>query len=257
ILDNEVKELAALVTDHTNTVYEMQDKVARFPQAEQRLLTAIDNLKADRQHISKLPIDPETKMPVFKITIDGKEYTDRKEAAKAFETAALTLCKKPDTPVKIGEFQGFPLSVTLISNWKGGGMIADLRGAYPHTVKLGESFANNLKRMEKALYSIDYKIKDVQSELGRLRADMTEAQRILDEPFPMEQELKDMQERLKVLTEELNKAALEAKRNNPQRQKTCYFELAKLKKEAMKRRKQGKDKEKGQKQKPKGDTIDD
>ena len=111
--------------------------------------------------------------------------------------------------------------------------------------------------MEKALYSIDYKIKDVQAELGRLQADMKEAQHIINDPYPQEQELKDKQERLKVLTEELNKAALEAKRNHPDKQKTCYFEIAKLKKEAMKRRKQGKNIEKEQDQKSKSESIDD
>ena len=255
MLDNEVKELSALVVDHSNTVYEMEDKVAKFPQAEQRLLTALDHLKTDRQHLRKLPIDPETKMPVFKITIGDTVYTDRKEAAKAFEETALKLCTKPDTPVKIGEFQGFPLSVMINSNWKGGGMTAELRGAYPHTFKLTESFAANLRRMEGTLYKIDSHIDDVNAELSRLRVDFAEAQRILSEPFPQEQELKDKQDRLKTLTVQLNQEALEAKRNAPQQQKTCYFELAKLKKEAMKRRKQGKDK--GQEKKPKGDSIED
>jgi hypothetical protein len=43
----------------------------------------------------------------------------------------------------------------------------------------------------------------------------------------------------------LNLAAIEAKKNAPKREKTCYFERAKLKKEAMriaKQPKKGKDK---------------
>ncbi len=256
MLDNEVKELQALVSDHTNTIYEMQDKVARFPEQEKRLLTALDNLKADRKHLRTLPIDPETKLPVFKITIDGKEYTERREAANAFEKAALKLCKQYDTPVKLGEFQGFPLTVTVNSNWKGGGMIAELSGAYPHSVKLGENFLGNLRRMENALYKIDTKISDVQAELARLRVDFAEAEKIISEPFPQEQELKDKEDRLKTLTEELNKAAAEAKKNAPKKEKTCYFALAKLKKEAMKRRTQGKGKDKTEEKKPQGDSID-
>lgn len=256
ILDNEVKELQALVSDHTNTIYEMQDKVARFPEQEKRLLTALDNLKADRNHLRTLPKDPETKLPVFEITIEGKKYTDRKEAANAFENAALNLCKKFDTPVKLGDFQGFPLTVTVNSNWKGGGMFAELSGAYPHSVKLGENFLGNLRRMENALYKIDSKIDDVQAELARLRVDFAEAEKIINEPFPQEQELKGKEDRLKTLTEELNKAAAEAKKNAPKKEKTCYFALAKLKKEAMKRRTQGKGKDKTEEKKPKGDSID-
>ena len=254
ILDNEVKELAALVTDHENTIFEMQDKVAKFPEREQRLLTALDNLKSDREHLRKLPIDPETKLPVFKITINGTEYTDRKDAAKAFETAVLAI-KTPDTPVQIGEFQGFPLSVTVNSNYLGGGVNAEMRGAYPHSVKLIESFAHNLRRLESGLYKIDMKINDIQSDLARLRADNIEAQKILNEPFPQESELKEKQERLKIVTEELNKAALEAKRSAPKKE-TCYFQIAQLKKSAMKRHSQAKGQEKQQAQETKKPNVD-
>ena len=129
MLDNEVKELKALASEHQNTVYEMEDKIKRFPEKEERLTTALDNLRADRNHLRTLPIDEETKIPVFKITIGETEYTDKKEAAKAFEDAVLAI-SKADTPVKIGEFQGFPLSVTMHSPAMGGGMSATMNGAY-------------------------------------------------------------------------------------------------------------------------------
>ena len=106
------------------------------------------------------------------------------------------------------------------------------------------------------MYKIDTKISDVQAELARLRVDFAEAEKIISEPFPQEQELKDKEDRLKTLTEELNKAAAEAKKNAPKKEKTCYFALAKLKKEAMKRRTQGKGKDKTEEKKPQGDSID-
>lgn len=37
---------------------------------------------------------------------------------------------------------------------------------------------------------------------------------------------------LKVVTDELNQAAIEAKKNAPKREKTCYFERAKMKRDA-------------------------
>ncbi|MCM1508843.1 MAG: hypothetical protein NC177_17185 [Ruminococcus flavefaciens] len=104
MLDNDVKELRMLAAEHKNTVYEMQDKIKAFPEKEQRLIAILDDLHTDRAVLRKLPIDPERKLPVFKITINGTEYTDRKEAAKAFETAALSI-KYADTPVKIGSLQ--------------------------------------------------------------------------------------------------------------------------------------------------------
>ena len=106
MLENEVKELRVLSAEHNNTVYEMQDKIKEFPQHEANLTKAIDNLKTDREHLRKLPIDSETGMPVFKITIQGTEYTDRKEAAKAFETAVLDV-RQFDTSVKLANFRDF------------------------------------------------------------------------------------------------------------------------------------------------------
>lgn len=233
MLENEVKELRVLAAEHKNTVYEMQDKIAAFPEKEQRLQATLDGLYADRETLRKLPIDPERKLPVFKITIHGTEYTDRKEAAKAFEDAALGI-RIADTPVKIGSFQGFDLSITVNSSAMGSGMTAKMQGQAAHSTKLIESFAHNLNRLESALYNIDGRIEGVKENLAKLRLDHAEAQKIVAEPFPQQAELDSKEDRLKTLTDELNKAAIEAKKNAPKREKTCYFERAKLKRDAMK-----------------------
>ena len=233
MLENEVKELRVLSAEHKNTVYEMQDKIATFPEKEQRLQTTLEGLYADREALRKLPIDPERKLPVFKITIQGTEYTDRKEAAKAFEDAALGI-RIADTPVKIGSFQRFDLSVTVNSSAMGGGMTAQMQGQAAHSIKLIESFAHNLNRLESALYNIDGRIESTKENLAKLRLDHAEAQKIVAEPFPQQAELDSKEDRLKTLTDELNKAAIEAKKNTPKREKTCYFERAKLKRDAMK-----------------------
>ena len=122
MLENEVKELRVLSAEHNNTVYEMQDKINVFPQREANLIKAIDNLKTDREHLRKLPIDPQTGMPVFKITIEGIEYTDRKEAAKAFESAFLAI-RQYDTTIynlRIDSVrtQISPISVMAKLQWK-------------------------------------------------------------------------------------------------------------------------------------------
>lgn len=231
MLENEVKELRVLAAEHRNTVFEMEDKIARFPGQEQKLTAILADLHTDREALRKLPINPERKLPVFKITIGDVEYTDRKEAAKALEDAALAI-KYADTPVKVGSFQGFDLSVTVNSNMMGGGMSACLKGAASHTTKLIESFAHNLNRLEAALYNIDSRIERTQTDLAKLRLDHEEAQKIVAEPFPQQEELDSKEERLKVLTDELNQAAIEAKKNAPKREKTCYFERSKMKRDA-------------------------
>lgn len=231
MLENEVKELRVLAAEHRNTVFEMEDRVARFPEQEQRLTTILNDLHTDREALRKLPIDPERKLPVFKITVGETEYSDRKEAAKALEDAVLAI-KYADTPVKVGSFQGFDLTVTVNSNMMGGGMSACLKGATSHTTKLIESFTHNLNRLEAALYNIDSRIERTQTDLAKLRFDHEEAQKIVAESFPQQEELDSKEERLKVLTDELNQAAIEAKKNTPKREKTCYFERAKMKRDA-------------------------
>lgn len=231
MLENEVKELRVLAAEHRNTVFEMEDKIARFPGQEQKLTAILADLHTDCEALRKLPINPERKLPVFKITIGDVEYTDRKEAAKALEDAVLAI-KYADTPVKVGSFQGFDLSVTVNSNMMGGGMSACLKGAASHTTKLIESFAHNLNRLEAALYNIDSRIERTQTDLAKLRLDHEEAQKIVAEPFPQQEELDSKEERLKVLTDELNQAAIEAKKNAPKREKTCYFERSKMKRDA-------------------------
>jgi len=213
----------------------MQDKIRDFPAKEQRFTTALEKLHADREHLKTLLIDPETKLPEFRITIGKTVYTDKKEAAKAFEAAVLKVTRA-DTPVKIGEFQGFPLSVTVNSPAMGGGITATLQGAYPHKAKLTESFSHNLRKFEATLYNIDRKISDVSTDLAKLRVDYQEAQKIVAEPFPLSQELADKESRLKALTEELNLAAIEAKKNAKPKEKTCYFDNARRKKEVMRLR---------------------
>lgn len=226
-----VKELKTLAAEYANTVYEMQDKIKAFPMKEEQLTTALSSLQADRKVLKALPIDSETKLPVFKIKIGEVEYTDKKEAAKAFESAALAI-RTADTPVKVGEFQGFPLSITVHSPAMGGGMTATMKGEYTHFAKLISSFTHNLNRIEAGFYNIDQRIDQVKTNLSKLRVDYEEAQKIVSAPFPQQAELESKSERLETLTAALNLAAIEAKKNAPKREQTCYFQRAQLKRDA-------------------------
>lgn len=92
----------------------------------------------------------------------------------------------------------------------------------------------------------------LQANLAKLRLDHAEAQKIVAEPFPQQEELDTKEQRLKVVTDELNQAAIEAKKNAPKREKTCYFERAKMKRDAArlgKKPKTPKDQTKGRSKK--------
>lgn len=248
MLDNEVKELNLLKAEHTNTVFDMQQTVAVTPAKIEKAEERLENLKADRETLRQLPIDEETKLPVFKITIAGTEYTDRKEAAQALEDTVLDFVKKSSGSEKeIGEFQGFKLSVKAVMFGNEPDISITMKGNAEHSCTLTSSFSANLKRMESTLYKIDQTISDAQNNVNKLKMDLENARRIVNTPFPQQAELEQKTERLASLTDELNQAAMEAKKNAPEKQRTCYFERAKLKKEAFKdRQKTTKPKERSQ-----------
>ena len=248
MLDNEVKELNLLKAEHTNTVFDMQQTVAVTPAKIENAETRLENLKADRETLRQLPIDEETKLPIFKITIAGTEYTDRKEAAQALEDTVLDFVKKSsDSEKEIGEFQGFKLSVKAVMFGNEPDISITMKGNAEHKCALTSSFSANLKRMESTLYKIDQTINDTQNSINKLKMDLENAMRIVDTSFPQQAELEEKTERLTALTEKLNQAAMEAKKNAPEKQRTCYFERAKLQKEAFKdRQKTAKPKERNQ-----------
>lgn len=232
-LDNEVKELRILKAEHTNTVYDMQDKVRNAPVQEERLVASIRGMHEDMDTIRALPVDAETKLPVFSITIGDTTYTDKTEAAKVLGDVTFgKLMSQMNVSVPIGKLQGFDLSVYMDSFTKT--IHATLKGASAYTVEFGSSYAHNIKKLESALYRIDATIDKAENELNQLKVDMAEARKIIDMPFAYEDELKSKTERLDTLTEELNAAAMEEKMKNPNRERTAYFDRAKLKKEAMK-----------------------
>lgn len=248
MLDNEVKELNLLKAEHTNTVFDMQQTVASTPAKIEKAEERLENLKADREALRQLPVDEETKLPVFKITIDGMEYTDRKEAAQALENAVLDFVKNSsDQETDVGEFQGFKLFVKAVMFGNEPDISITMKGNAEHSCTLTSSFSANLKRMESTLYKIDQTISDAQNNVNKLKMDLENAQRIVNTPFPQQAELEQKTERLAFLTDELNQAAIEAKKNAPEKKRTCYFERAKLKKEAFKdRQKTTKPKERSQ-----------
>jgi hypothetical protein len=235
MLENEVKELNLMKSEHTNTVFDMQQTVASYPEQHEKLETVLANLRADREDLRKLPIDSETKLPMFKITIAGKEYTDKKEAATALEDTILDFVKNSsDKSKEIGEFQGFKLSVSASMLGNEPDISIAMQGNANHSCVLTSNFTVNLKRMESTLYKIDLRIDNVRNKLTKLNADFENAEKIVRTPFPQQAALEEKTERLSTLTDELNKAAAEAKRNKPKQERTCYFERAKLKKEAFK-----------------------
>lgn len=244
-MENEVANMRIQKREHDSRIYDMQDLIAAYPKTKENLETARSNLKADKAHIASLPIDLKNNHPAFAITIDGIRYTERKPAADALRKAVLSHLdvKDKDKSIEIGEFMGFPLSITtrefgMLDGNSATMFSATLNGAAKYTCDLVDSFDTNLRRIESSVMKIDQRIQNIDSELNGLEIDYENAQKIVAEPFDLRSKdgrtLGEMETALTSLTEELAQSAAKAKKENPQKMKTCYFERAKLRKSAAK-----------------------
>lgn len=254
-MENEVANMRIQKREHDSRIYDMQDLIAAYPKTKESLETTRSNLETDKAHIASLPIDPKNNRPAFAITIDGTRYTERKPAADALRKAIFTHLdvKDKEKSIEVGEFMGFPLSVTA----KGFGafdgaptamLSAELNGAAKYTCDLVDSFDTNLKRIESSIMKIDQRIQNIDSELNGLEIDYENAQKIVAEPFDLRSKdgrtLSEMETALTSLTEELAQSAAKAKKEHPDKPKTCYFARAKMRKNAAKVAKQDSSKEK-------------
>ena len=217
-------------SEYQNVHYDMQDKLQRYPQTKQQLESSIDAMKKDLEHCKSLPIDENTHLPAFKITLDGTTYTDRTEAGKALESVCCKIIGESNKPLPIGELHGFPITIRFAPDQNC--LQATLQGSKPYTTNFSVSFPTNLKHLESLLFSLDQKIAATQNALNQLNLDAKEAEKILAEPFASGDVLREKSERLTTLRDDLNQEAMEAAKSGNKPQRTFYFEMAKLKKNA-------------------------
>ena len=244
-MENEVSNMRIQKREHDSRIYDMQDLVAAYPQSKSDLEHTMESLKTDKEHVRSLPIDAKTNRPAFAITIAGTKYTDRKDAADALRNAVFSMVKERDTPTEIGEFMGFPLSVTIKDfgnfgiqeNGSVAAISASLSGAAKYTCDFVDSYDTNLRRLESSVAKIDQRIQHTENELNSLEIDFSNAQKILSEPFELLSKdgrtLGEMETALKELTAELAASAAQAKKEAPDKPKTCYFERARMRKAAI------------------------
>ena len=192
-MENEVSNMRIQKREHDSRIYDMQDLVAAYPQSKSDLEHTMESLKTDKEHVRSLPIDAKTNRPAFAITIAGTKYTDRKDAADALRNAVFSMVKERGTPTEIGEFMGFPLSITIKDfgnfgiqeNGSVAAISASLSGAAKYTCDFVDSYDTNLRRLESSVAKIDQRIQHTENELNSLEIDFSNAQKILSEPFEL------------------------------------------------------------------------
>ena len=229
-LTDEVRELKSMEKEYNNTHYELENKLAAFPQTKQGFEQTINALSQDIEVVSKLPTDCTSGMPKFKITIDNVTYTDKTEAGKALDKMCTMIMKqlaKGDT-VTLGSMYGFPITAKCSKDALTGiiSVNATVTGASKHIVEFGASAPHNLKKIENVFTSLEEKRNEVQERLNRLDVDIEETKKLLAIPFDKQEELAAKTERLNDLRDELHK---EAAGKGETKKRTYYFSMAKTK----------------------------
>jgi len=198
-LDIQVSKLKLLKANHTSQRYRLEDNIAKtYPMQIASFKERIEGYENDIQaYRQKKPAEKDS----FSMKIGPKVYTEKKEAG----TALLEMCrmaKQPNMEVNIGEFGGFPMSVTFDSFWNK--FTLTLRGNLSHKVELGADVLGNLQRISNALEAMPGKKEELVQKLANAEQQLETAKAEVQKPFPKEAELQEKMERLAQLNALLN-----------------------------------------------------
>lgn len=204
-LDTDVARLRLLESEHLNNKYQLEDKVT-FCQAQ----ISIAKKQFALAHVDKA-FAAKTTLPEgeFKMTINGKIFTERKDAGAELRKAQMSFLSTKKA-VEIGEYRGFTMSlnwaaisleqraVSISLTQKGGkGLI------YSTELELQNDLGNVMRIENIPKVGIDKRISVLESEIARNEKDLAEANRTKDAPFEYAAELEEKSKRLALLDAEL------------------------------------------------------
>ena len=188
-LDIQVTKLKMLKANHNSQVFEMEDKVrGYYPQKIQETQLFIDCLTAELPILQAHPV----KEDAFSMTVQGKVYTERKEAGEAI----VKVCKAmtdPDKAIDLGEYRGFPMRLCFDGvNYK-----VTMKQHLTHTAELsGDSVVGYIARINNALEKIPESLENHKNRLATLQTELESAKEEAARPFAQEDELAEKAARL-------------------------------------------------------------
>ena len=159
----------------------------------------------------------DTRGEQFAITLDGKEYRKRPEAAEALGARIADLRAEAKATGRIGEdhslghFAGFPLTASPTMGFKGLDVLLTLHGAVEHAVLVqgGSPAAGVLQRLENRVHGLGERATELDAEAAADRKRVEELQQRQGQPFPREEEYQAKRQELQQLTQDLAEDAQE------------------------------------------------
>lgn len=195
-LDIEISKLQMIKSEFMNIHYRLEDAVhVKLPQELANEISELKNMEADRKALADYPIEYDSEgHEVFSpMTVNGRTFTDRKEAGTALIKAAIqSAIGNKNNAVTIGEYKGFKLDVYTDSAGK---VNLYIKGKSSVSIIMSESEGGNITKINNALNNIEDRIVRYKDRIEALKRQIENSKTELTKPFPQEQELKDKLER--------------------------------------------------------------
>ena len=203
-LREDIRSLNMLRNTYLENKYELEDNIKELPKKIEKAEKTVEGIAADVKMIEsyKLPLDIDGK-EVFQMKVGGEVVSGKKEAAEAF-TSAMTqaIAKNPTKPTEIAEYKGFKIAVSYdpFTRVHRG----TLKGAVDYPFELGSSESGNITRIDNIIASVPKRTDVVCNDIERMKTELADSIREVNEPFEHETELAEKKQELDRLTEEIN-----------------------------------------------------
>ena len=224
-LDVEVSKLKMLESNFKSNLYKLEDKVVKvYPKEIENLKNKIENLKKDIKAVepyreentdkavyiqSSLENVGENSMEIEKksdkeavskftaLILDGKKYTDKRQAGE-FLISKIKSIKKTDDfkseEVKIGEYRNFDLFAyydSFSNQYK-----FNLKGEENHYGEFGTDGIGNITRMDNVLDRMPERLEQTLGKLSDTESQLETAKLEIGKKFPQDELLKEKTLRL-------------------------------------------------------------
>ncbi len=221
-LQADVQTLTLQKKEHMNTQDEMHEKVRMLPQQIEQAEVKLEQIQLDYSHLASMPRDDQGLL--FAIEINGETITDKTEAAKAVAKFYPIAEKNPGQEIMIGNFCGFPLSITCQMNH----MYANLHGARMYSNELSTATNYIVRGLQETVNQVGKQLHGTKNAIATMKVELQHAQERAGQPFPMEEELKEKSARLDTLSEALRREAMaKTAEGKAEGRTTFYFDKAK------------------------------
>ena len=200
-VDNEVNRLKLLQSNHIQQQRTFENDInTRYPELISRKEKMIELVKADIEEIAKmLPIGEDN----FKITLDGRTYTERSEAGKALEALISQYTASEDCreykPREIGSLNDFK----IIAGKKSFLVILTLKRNARYFCDYQMSGLGGVTRLCNLYNRIPEQLGGLQNELEQAQKQLENAKAQFGKPFQYGDELKELLKRQSQINAEL------------------------------------------------------